>query len=97
MPIEFAVWRLDGQATRLQATPLPSEATLEDLLAGDISVLGLDLLLIGRQVPTAHGKRIDLLGVDPDGVLYVIELKRDRTPREVVAQTLDYGSLGQRP
>ncbi len=39
-----------------------------------------------------HGKFIDLLGVDADGVLHILELKRDRTPRDVVAQALDYGS-----
>jgi hypothetical protein len=38
------------------------------------------------------GKFVDLLALDPQGDLYVIELKRDRTPREVVAQALDYGS-----
>jgi hypothetical protein len=27
-----------------------------------------------------------------EGRIHVIELKRDRTPREVVAQILDYGS-----
>ena len=57
------------------------------------------LLLIGRQVLTADGRFIDLLGIDADGVVHVLELKRDRTPREVVAQVLDYGSwvvgLGQ--
>lgn len=30
--------------------------------------------------------------MDADGNLHVLELKRDRTPREVVAQLLDYGS-----
>jgi hypothetical protein len=57
-----------------------------------MSVLGLDVLVIGRQVMTAYGKKIDLLGIDDEGDLHVIELKRDRTPREVVAQALDYGS-----
>ena len=32
-----------------------------------------------------HGGIVDLLGVDADGVLRVLELTRDRTPREVVA------------
>jgi hypothetical protein len=34
----------------------------------------------------------DLLAVGGDGTLHVFELKRDRTPRDVVAQILDYGS-----
>jgi len=34
---------------------------------------------------------VDLLAIDGQGVVYVIELKKDRTPREVVAQALDYG------
>lgn len=33
-----------------------------------------------------------MLGVDVDGQIHVVELKRDRTPRDVVAQALDYGS-----
>ena len=45
-------------------------------------------MLIGRQEDTGYGGRIDLLAVAPDGALILIELKRDRTPREVVAQAL---------
>lgn len=71
---------------------LPSEATLEDYLERDPSLLGERLLVIGRQVRTPHGKYIDLLAIDGEGNLHVLELKRDRTPRDVVAQTLDYGS-----
>lgn len=48
--------------------------------------------MIGRQVRTPYGKYIDLLSMDEDGNLDVLELKRDRTPRDVVAQVLDYGS-----
>jgi hypothetical protein len=36
------------------------------------------------------GGRIDLLAIAPDGALVLIELNRNRTPREVVAQSLDY-------
>ena len=52
-------------------------------------------MLIGRQVPTAHGKFIDLLAMDIEGNLSVIELKKHRAPREVVAQSLDYASWVQ--
>lgn len=37
-------------------------------------------------------RAFDLLALDEGGTLYVIELKRARTPREVVAQVLDYGA-----
>jgi hypothetical protein len=49
-------------------------------------------MVIGRQVPTDHGKFVDLLAVDPDGRLIVLELKREKTYRDIVAQALDYGS-----
>lgn len=49
-------------------------------------------MLIGRQEDTGFGGRIDLLAIAPDGSVVLIELKRDRTPREVVAQALDYAS-----
>lgn len=48
--------------------------------------------VIGRQVHTAHAGIIDLLALAPDGSIVVIELKRDMTPRDVVAQGLDYAS-----
>ena len=93
MPVEMGIWRIDGQSPRrLGTSVLPSEATLEDYLERDPSLLGERLLVIGRQVPTAYGKFIDLLAIDREGNLHVLELKRDRTPRDVVAQILDYGS-----
>lgn len=49
-------------------------------------------MLIGRQEHTGFGGRIDLLAIAPDASLVLIELKRDRTPREVVAQALDYAA-----
>ena len=93
MPVEMGMWRIDGDTPkRLAAATLPSEATLEQYLEKDPSLLGERLLVIGRQVKTPHGKFIDLLAMDGEGNLQVLELKRDKTPRDVVAQVLDYGS-----
>ena len=65
---------------------------MEEWLAADISILDPALLVIGRQVETDFGGFIDLLCVDAAGDLVVVELKRDKTPREITAQALDYAS-----
>jgi len=92
MPIEVGLWKLGDRLQPIEFTRMDSESRLEKVLASDIKVIDPDLLLIGRQVSTAFGKYIDLLALDSEGRLVVIELKKDRTPREVVAQLLDYGS-----
>ncbi|MBE1597382.1 endonuclease NucS domain-containing protein [Streptomyces stelliscabiei] len=86
---------MDDKPVRVATRPMPLETRLEELIEADPGILGHPLLLIGRQVLTQHGKVVDLLGMDAEGGLHVLELKRDRTPREVVAQVLDYGSWVQ--
>ncbi len=93
MPVEMRMWRIDGDQPRpLTAAVLPAEKDLHQFLAQDASLLGERLLVVGSEVLTPYGKRIDLLAIDADGNLHLLELKRDKTPREVVAQALDYGS-----
>lgn len=93
MPVEMKMWRIDGdQPHPLRPSALPTEQELHRFLERDPSLLGTNLLIIGSEVITPHGKRLDLLGIDSDGNLHLLELKRDKTPREVVAQILDYGS-----
>lgn len=92
MAFTTRAWKVSvGQLTELSNKKLDSEKRLEDWLAKDLGLLGADLLLIARQISTPAG-RIDLLAMDDSGGLVVIELKKDKTPREVVAQVLDYGS-----
>lgn len=91
MPIEFGIWKINGPIERVHFSPLDSEVKLESALIYDISILDSDLMVIGQQVHTGSG-RIDILAINSQGDISIIELKRDRTPREVVAQLLDYGS-----
>jgi hypothetical protein len=91
MPIEVALWRVGPTLEALTPVSFDVEARLEELIVRDTSVLGLDLLIIGRQ-ENAFGKRIDLLAIDREGRLAIIELKRGKTPRDVVAQLLEYGA-----
>ena len=94
MPIEEGIWRIDNSdVRRVNAAPLEAERRLEDVLVKEISILGLGpLLILDRQVRTEFGGYIDILALDGEGVLHVIELKKGQTPREIVAQALDYGS-----
>ncbi len=92
MPVETALWRItDNGLAEARPSALKREADLHKWLEADPKLLG-DLLLIGSEVATDFGGRIDLLALDPAGILHVIELKRDKTPRDVVAQALDYAS-----
>ena len=95
MPVEVGIWRINGEAEKVHFSPIETELKLEDILYKDISILDPDLMVVARQVPTAFGKVIDILAVDAEGNVTVIELKKDRTPREVVAQILDYASWVQ--
>jgi RecB family endonuclease NucS len=80
------------QGSQLVAVPrkkLANEQMLEEWIAKDPRLIGLDILVLGRQVITKSGGRIDILGIGREGDLAIIELKRDRTPRDIVAQVLD--------
>lgn len=90
MPIQHAIWKVGTKPEPLSATRLPSEQTLKEMIVREPSILSSEWMLIGRQEVTSHGGRIDLLAIAPDGSLVLIELKRDRTPREIIAQALDY-------
>jgi len=54
------------------------------------------LLIIGRQTTALTDEYglifPDLLGIDKEGNLVIIELKKGRTPREVIAQLLEYAA-----
>jgi hypothetical protein len=93
MPQEIRLWSVtDDRLATVEPGRLNLEGRLERWLERDPTMLGDDLLIIGKQVPTAFGGYIDLLCIDPLGDLIILELKREKTPREVTAQVLDYAS-----
>lgn len=94
MPTDTRIWRVT-QGDRLEEIPsgrLDREERLEAWLERDIGILSPNLMVIGRQVQTDHGGLIDLLCIDESGNLTIVEMKRDKTPREITAQALDYAS-----
>lgn len=92
MPIKSAIWKVGKDPRQLSEVRLESERLLEEMIVSSPAMLSEEWMLIGQQESTGYGGRIDLLAIAPDGALILIEIKRDRTPREVVAQALDYAS-----
>ena len=94
MAEEIRIWQVEDRdrLKEIKRSKLDLEARLEVWLEKDISMLSDDLLVIGRQVETDFGGIIDLLCLDRNGDVVVVELKRHKTPRDVTAQILDYGS-----
>jgi hypothetical protein len=83
------LWHVGKEPKPVEKSTLPSEKLLEEMLVANLRVLSPDWMLLGNQVSTGTGY-IDILAISRDGSLVVIELKRDRASRDVVAQTLDY-------
>jgi hypothetical protein len=87
MPQDIRLWRVgnNDQLAECGHASLNLEGRLEEWLARDISILDADLLVIGRQVETAFGGIIDIFCINHSGDLVIVELKRDKTPREITA------------
>ena len=91
------IFRLEGEKLIIaEETDLELECHLETWLENSPrSLTGESLLWIGRQTSATDEEGTifpDLLGVDSEGNLVIVELKRDRAPREVVAQLLEYAA-----
>jgi hypothetical protein len=96
MPIHHSIWRVAEQPSRLLETTSFNEQLLEKMIVASPEILSDQWMIIGRQEDTGFGCCIDLLAIAPDGTLILIELKRGRTPREVVAQAIDYATWLER-
>ena len=91
------LFQISGKSlTPAKRKPLDFETKIEAWVADDLTLIGVDGFVLGRQIATDHGKFIDILAMDEDGNLVIIELKRDRSPRDIVAQVLDYASWVRR-
>jgi uncharacterized protein YlzI (FlbEa/FlbD family) len=91
-----------GVLERASNEDIDYEKDFENWLENSPSVLldeddGSTVLWIGRQVNATVGdndKYPDLIGIDADGDLVIVELKKGKTPRDVIAQILEYASWG---
>ena len=91
-----------GILEKVKTDSIDYEKDFENWLENSPAVLLDDdsdstVLWIGRQVNATVGdvgKYPDLIGIDSNGNLVIVELKKGKTPREVIAQILEYASWG---
>lgn len=96
MATEIQTWQIiDGKLTSISKSLVENgrkeKDHLEQWLKSNPEILGKDVAIIGQQVYTKSGP-LDFLGIDRQGNLVIIELKREKLPREVLAQAIDYAS-----
>jgi hypothetical protein len=94
----------DGILERANKQDIDYERDFENWLENSPHILldnedDLNIIWIGRQVTAVYEDRYkypDLLGVDAEGNVVIVELKKGKTPREVVAQILEYASWAEK-
>jgi RecB family endonuclease NucS len=95
--IVMAMYRVQSQENKMQlflSTKFSDhyqEHDLENWLEQNPTILtdGKPLLIISRQTNTNLNLYPDLIGLDEDGNTVMIELKRGKTSRDVIAQALE--------
>ena len=93
----------DGFLEKANKESIDYERDFENWLENSPQVLfeedSSTIMWIGRQVSTTSyetTKFPDLLGIDSNGDVVILELKKGRTPRDVVAQILEYAAWASR-
>lgn len=89
------VYRIDTESLeRIENTEITTEKNLEQYLiqAEGAEIGGVEILYVDQQGSPGEGGIFDIVGVDYQGNVVVVELKRDRTPRDIVAQALEYAA-----
>ena len=96
MATQIKTWQIvDGNLeeieTKLSDAGRTESYDLESWIVSNPSIIEEGMIIIGRQVQTKSGP-LDLLALDRAGNSVIIEIKRDKLPREVLAQAIDYAS-----
>ena len=96
MGTEIRTWEIiDDKLTSIDTTLAENNRKetehLEKWLKTQPKILGDNIVIIGEQVQTKSGP-LDYLAIDENGNTIIVELKRSKLPREVIAQSMDYAS-----
>jgi len=79
-------------ATTFSSLNLRERFDIQEWIEKTPDILGEELLIIAKELILPSGKRLDLLAVDRQGVLVIIELKRDDSGSDVEWQAIKYTS-----
>lgn len=96
MASEIKSWQiLDGKLVQIESSLANAgrmeKKDLEQWIKSNPAILSDDIMLIGEQIPTSTGV-MDFLGIDISGNTVIVELKRDKLPRDILGQVIDYAS-----
>ena len=96
MAFEIKTWEiiqgeLNEVNTSLSENNRKEREDLEKWIKTNSKILGDDILVFGEQVWTKSGP-LDFIGIDNTGNLVIVELKREKLARDVLAQAIDYAS-----
>lgn len=89
------VYRIEADDLfRIEEQELSSEKSLENYLirADGAQIGGVNVLYIDQQGSPGEGGIFDIVGLDDQGDVVIIELKRGQSPRDIVAQALEYAA-----
>ncbi len=98
MATEIKTWQiLDGKLLSIETNLAQEGRTepydLEKWIISNPSIVGSDLVIIGKQVITKSGP-LDLLAIDKSENTVIIELKRERLSGEVSSRPFRDGFMG---
>jgi hypothetical protein len=87
---QIKLWKIESDdVIKISNEPLDNEDRLEKWLTEDIAILSHQLAIIGCQVASPYGKKIDILAINSLGELVIIEFKGDKPNHEIIAHVLD--------
>jgi Endonuclease NucS len=78
--------------TSFSSLGLKERFDIQEWIEKSPTILGEELLVIGKETILSSGKRLDLLCVDKNAALVVVELKRDDSGSDVEWQAIKYVS-----
>lgn len=93
MTQKIAAWKVDGgNAEQLPDAKIDEELDVEKWIVSSPEIAHPDMLIVGVRLTTDFGSEADILGITATGDLVLLELKKGRTPRDMIGQALEYAS-----